>query len=148
MKNSNQISTKKEPRGKFWLLVLAIVAGCLLGAWIVQRPWRNVALLIQNPSAISADMVIENRNWGELEFGEDYLIERYDGGRWISLEVREDQGFGLVGYSLLSGEARTFHLSWEDLYGPLEPGRYRVGKLFSLNGVDKVRYAEFSLAEE
>lgn len=147
MKTSNQISTKKEPRGKFWLLVLAIVAGCLLGAWLVQHPWRNVDLTVQDPSAVSADLVIKNRNRGELEFGEEYLIERYDRGRWTSLEVREDRGFGLVGYSLLSGESRTLHLSWEGLYGPLEPGRYRVGKGFSLNGVHKVRYAEFSLEE-
>lgn len=148
LSSSNFSSGKKDFRRKIWLPIVILAVGVLAAVGFVMRHGRNIAMSVQNATPASADLIIDNQSSRELEFGEDYAVQFHDGQRWISVESQQSQGFGLVGYSLLPGESRSFHLSWENLYGSLIPGHYRVSKRFSLCGMDRVCYAEFSLTAE
>lgn len=149
MNTLKQEASVGKPLRRIWLVLLLLVA-CALAIWgfVALRPSKSVAMSLQNISSTSADLVIRNQSGRELEFGEDYAVERYDGQDWVSVERQPGYGFGLVGYSLLPKESRTFHLRWESSYGALTPGRYRVSKRFSPRGIDAVCYAEFTVDDK
>lgn len=73
---------------------------------------------------------------GELIFGDDYCIQRYENGEWadVPVAIKGNYGFHAVAYIIAPGEDREFQIDWEWLYGELGSGKYRIRK-----GVDDFR---------
>lgn len=67
---------------------------------------------------------------GELEYGDDFVIERQKNGTWESVPVvvDGDYGFNAIAHIIPAGDSAEQELSWEWLYGALEPGEYRISK--------------------
>ena len=70
---------------------------------------------------------------GELQYGDDFTLERQDGEDWTELPVivEGDWGFNEIAYTIPKepdASGSEWQVNWEWLYGKLEPGDYRIGK--------------------
>lgn len=64
---------------------------------------------------------------GSLEFGAAYTLERYQNGKWEAMPfLRDDIAFIAISYELRENEPFTLTKNWEELYGVLEGGKYRL----------------------
>ena len=66
---------------------------------------------------------------GELEYGEDYTLERRESDGWQALPtLLDDWAVTAVAYVIPKEEAIEWRVNWEALYGKLTPGDYRITK--------------------
>ena len=70
---------------------------------------------------------------GELEYGDDYSLERLDGEAWTPVPVIFDGEWAINSIAYIipkepENSASDWAVDWEWLYGELEPGDYRIGK--------------------
>ena len=69
---------------------------------------------------------------GELTTGSYFRVEQYKNGEWNEIEWlpdTEDVAFSSVGYILPEeSESKEFKCSWENIYGKLSKGKYRIVK--------------------
>lgn len=90
---------------------------------------------LKNISSTGATLVFRQYDadapTGELEYGEDFVIEQRKGENWepVPVILDNDYGFDAVAYSITAGETSERELSWEWLYGALSPGEYRIKKV-------------------
>ncbi|WP_432650922.1 immunoglobulin-like domain-containing protein [Huintestinicola sp.] len=64
---------------------------------------------------------------GSLEFGAAYTLEQYRNGKWETLPyLRDDIAFIAISYELTENESFALTQNWEELYGVLEVGKYRL----------------------
>ena len=67
---------------------------------------------------------------GELEYGEDYTLESRVGDGWEELPVLlDDWAVTAVAYTIPKEETAEWSVNWEQLYGRLTPGDYRITKV-------------------
>lgn len=68
---------------------------------------------------------------GELEYGEDFMLEQQRGETWESVPVivEGDYDFNAIAYMITAGDTTEKELDWEWLYGALKPGEYRIKKV-------------------
>ncbi len=70
---------------------------------------------------------------GELEYGDDYSLERLEGDEWIQVPdiLKGEWAVNDIAY-IISKEPESagseWEVNWEWLYGKLTPGDYRIGK--------------------
>lgn len=116
----------------------------------------GVSFSLNNISATGATLVFDQYDpdapTGSLEFGDDFVIEISNNGKWeeISVVVEGDYGFNDIAYILTLGGRQEIELDWEWLYGKLSPGGYRIRKVIhdfrGMGDFDKhTVYAHFNL---
>ena len=94
----------------------------------------------------------EERETGELIYGEGYAISRLENDEWVPVpQIIENGAFTDIGYMIPAGGEAKIETNWEWLYGKLPKGTYRISKtiLDSYdNGYDEyVLYGKFFIAE-
>ena len=88
---------------------------------------------------------------GELQTGSAYTIERRNNdGTWTPAEAKKDIIWYLLAYRIAENDKTTWDVNWENLYGHLPEGSYRIGKSiddFRQSGDydTRVYYAEFDI---
>lgn len=87
---------------------------------------------------------------GKLTTDDSYWLEKWDGKEYVPLEPVKETVWQEKTYEIPEGETpMTFWLDWEDLYGQLDTGYYRIGKNFTLtnDGMSKTveGYAKFRI---
>lgn len=73
-----------------------------------------------------------------------YTLEKGSGDSWTELKVRKpnaDKGTNMSG----GGVNATIGVSWEDRYGALAAGNYRICLPVTTGGTEQVYYAEFTV---
>lgn len=67
---------------------------------------------------------------GELQCGEDFLIEVQNNGTWeeAPVIVEGNYGFNSIAYRIAAKDTSEQELDWQWLYGTLAPGNYRIKK--------------------
>ena len=68
---------------------------------------------------------------GELETGSYYSLERYENGKWETVEMlpqEYDVAWPAISYPIFKNDSSEFNVEWQSLYGELPAGKYRVGK--------------------
>ena len=69
---------------------------------------------------------------GELIYGNDFTLEKKQDGVWTELPVLLDnRAVEDIGYTIPAGPENNrceWHADWEQVYGAIEPGEYRIGK--------------------
>lgn len=99
---------------------------------LVQDEW-NIKTEAANVSPSGLTLIITisgDSKEGEFTYGSYYCIERLSGNNWKEVPyIKTDAviGWTETEYFFDIGE-NTFKLSWEDMYGKLPKGRYRVCK--------------------
>ena len=89
---------------------------------------------LKNISSTGATLVFSQHDAdapkGELQYGEDYVIEVKKSGEWekAPIVVKGNYGFDAIAILLPCGQISEREIDWEWLYGELEPGEYRIGK--------------------
>ncbi|MCI7767536.1 MAG: hypothetical protein MSJ26_06100 [Oscillospiraceae bacterium] len=80
------------------------------------------------PTGLKAELLWDGTpTTGSLEFGEAYTLERYNDGKWEAMPIlNHDIAFIALSYHLSANEPNVLNRYWDDLYGVLECGQYRL----------------------
>lgn len=74
-------------------------------------------------------------------YGSEFRIDKKVNGKWKELKTKEDTYFNLIGYLVDENNKIEMEQNWEERYGKLSSGKYRIVK--SAN--DKYLTAEFEI---
>lgn len=93
----------------------------------------GLTLDITNITPVSATLIFQQDGGnptGTLEFGEHFIIEKYENEQWKEVPIIAEVAYGFEGiaYNISKESTTEFEINWEWLYGKLEPGEYRIGK--------------------
>ena len=93
----------------------------------------------------SATLVLTNNSDKNFQYGNPYEIEIKKDGEWHKINVELD--FDLPAFQLSSKESKEIELDWENGYGKLAKGTYRI-----IKGIDyeyeEGKYKSFNIAVE
>lgn len=73
-----------------------------------------------------ATLILTNNSDKEFQYGNPYKIEIKQNGEWYKIPV--EINFTLPAFSLKSKESKEIELNWENGYGKLASGTYRIIK--------------------
>ncbi len=96
-------------------------------------------------SPYGATLVLENNDTVDYEYGAPYEIEIEQNGDWHKINIQID--FILIAYELKAGETKEIELNWENTYGKLSKGTYRIIKTISYKN-EEDKYESFNIAVE
>ena len=83
-------------------------------------------------------------------YGTPYRIDKYIDGGYKKLDtIIEDYAWTMQGYSVDENKTLEFKVNWENLYGKLKKGKYRIVKDTSYAGEGTEHYitAEFEIKD-
>ena len=110
----------------------------------ITQPSRFEAVLSHLQTGGGA-FLIENDSAGELYYGLDFQLDRYDEDGWDTIEPDEPMMVPMIAMIVEAGDAVFFQANWEPYYGDLEIGRYRLVKN---GGSERPWYAEFEITDK
>lgn len=95
-----------------------------------------------------ATLILKNDSNVDVQYGEPYEVEIKKDGKWYKINV--ELNFISPAYGLKSKESKEIELNWENSYGELSAGDYRIIKSVDVeneNGIfDKIYIsAEFTI---
>ena len=117
----------------------------------------GLSCILKNVTPSGATIVFTQNNnigkpTGELEYGEDFIIEVQNKGAWeqAPIVLKGDYAFNGIAHLISANETVEKDIKWEWLYGKLKPGNYRIKKTIldfrSTANFDKyVIYTEFKI---
>lgn len=103
--------------------------------WELQLNVTNVSpvgmLLEVNPGSSMEE--------GTISFGRPYWIEKYQNGEWVLMSANTgeyENAFSTERNQIDPGKTLTIGIDWTEDYGKLDPGKYRLTKVwtYSVNG--------------
>ena len=93
----------------------------------------------------SATLILTNNSDKNFQYGNPYGIEIKKDGEWHKINV--ELNFDMPAFQLLSKESKEIELDWENEYGKLAKGTYRI-----IKGIDyeyeEGKYETFNVAIE
>ncbi len=93
----------------------------------------------------SATLVLTNNSDKNFQYGNPYEIEIKKDGEWHKINV--ELNFDIPAFPLSSKESKEIEINWENGYGKLEKGTYRI-----IKGIDyeyeEGKYKSFNIAVE
>ena len=93
----------------------------------------------------SATLILTNNSDKNFQYGTPYEIEIKKDGEWHKINV--ELNFDMPAFQLLSKESKEIELDWENEYGKLAKGTYRI-----IKGIDyeyeEGKYETFNVAIE
>lgn len=93
----------------------------------------------------SATLVLTNNSAKNFQYGTPYEIEIKKDGEWHKINVELD--FDLPAFQLSSKESKEIELDWENGYGKLAKGTYRIIKGINYE-YEEGKYETFNVAVE
>jgi len=111
-----------------------------------DRKAENVKLEIKEGTLTNtgATIIITDKNKNPYGWGVPYFIEIEEDGLWVELENLLDFAWIEIAYELDENGQYEQTINWENYYGELKPGNYRLGKNVYDNGYINF-YVEFTL---
>ena len=91
----------------------------------------------------SATLVLTNNNDKNFQYGNPYEIEIKKDGKWHKINV--ELNFDMPAFQLLSKESKEIELDWENGYGKLSEGTYRIIKGINYE-YEEGKYETFNVA--
>lgn len=125
------------------LLAMAIGAGllCLGGCGVKLgeefagevNTLEGVSLLVQEGMASPGGVTIEidNQSDKDLNYGQDYSLQKEKNGRWYQVEPENPVAVTMELLWIPSGNTDVMEVKWEASYGKLPKGHYRILKSFA-----------------
>ena len=125
-------------------------ASCVLlkltGHMNIQPNW-GITLRAENATPNGATIIMSQEGGylpNRLFYGNGYHLEKYEDNEWVSLEPLTELIWTTLAYSVPLDDSVRWDINWENTYGILEEGRYRLGKGISEQSAPgNVEYAEF-----
>lgn len=81
-------------------------------------------------------LLLTNNTDKTYSYGNPFWIEKEQDGKWYKLKAKEGIAFTLPAYGIKSGEVKKWDLDWEDMYGKLTSGTYRIIKSVDIEKED------------
>lgn len=113
--------------------IICLVTGCGNKNIYEQQTLDNVSINIDNVTPTGATLTIKDENENPYIYGEWYEIEKEVDSEWERLETINDLLFNDLGYKVDENNTVSFTMDWQDYYGTLEPGSYRLIKRIDNN---------------
>lgn len=95
----------------------------------------------------SAILIIKNNSTLEANYEDLYWIEKEKDGNWYKVETIKTLNFNSPAHILKSNESKEIEIDWEDGYGKLTSGKYRIIKKISIE-TEKDTKEDFYIAAE
>ena len=130
--------------GLIIVILIALVIAFLINKSDGDVP-SDITMIIESDTLtnISATVEITDESGMDNTYNEWFRIDEYVNGQWQELEVIADDEviWRDIGYKI--SDKNTLHLDvfWEEIYGELDKGKYRVVKEVN----DEYIMAEFSI---
>ena len=105
-----------------------------IGQYISDSEVEAIGLMMSVSNVTPSGLTVhfrqyEDKNTGELIYGEDYTLEKLEGEKWEAVPMIIDNGvFTDIGYNIPKNGEAEIETNWEWLYGNLEPGTYKITK--------------------
>lgn len=93
----------------------------------------------------SATLVLTNNSDKKFQYGNTYEIEIKKDGEWHKINV--ELNFDIPAFPLSSKESKEIELNWENGYGKLAKGTYRIIKDIDYK-YEEGKYKSFNIAVE
>lgn len=121
------------------VMCLTMLCGC--GAKPGEEFTEEVNALEGAELIVDADKVtatgitytISNQSETDLSYGRDYSLQQEKDGKWYQIEPKGEVAVTLELLWIPAGNTDTEEIGWEDAYGKLPAGNYRILKSFSDN---------------
>lgn len=144
-------------RGTVLLFWAVLLCGCGAAAPPeTDLPWPLVSVPVRqeipaerdglemtvDPDTLSADSAlfwVDNRSDSSVSCGTDYTLDVLVDGSWYEIDCDADHSAELL--TIAPGERLTLTYGWEERYGALPPGDYRLVKSFQSGAFRTVRIA-------
>ncbi len=112
---------------------------------IVPPEWgMDMNIRSFSPTGLTVDIIPETKYIGKLQTNEEYWLEQWSDHAWHMVPMAYQPEFSQE----LTDIPSTFSVEWEDLYGTLAPGRYRIGNtIIGEIGWKYSCYAEFDIQD-
>jgi hypothetical protein len=133
-------------------------ANCVLlkltGHMNILPNW-GLTITAENVTASGLTLVVKQSGGipaGTLTTGQPYFIQRAENNNWIPMEpLLEAWGWTTEAWVISMNDTARWDISWEWLFGKLQPGHYRIGKDIYLETVpgsreQAVYYVEFEIS--
>lgn len=130
---------------------LAFLAGCgqKLGEEFSEdvNMLEGAELLVDEALATPAGITytISNQSDKDLNYGQDYSLLKEKDGKWYVVEPARPAAVTMELLWVPAGSTDTMEISWEDSYGNLSGGHYRLLKNFSDNEKGYYLAGDFSV---
>ncbi len=133
---------KKRQRGRK-ILAMVIGAGmiCLGGCGVKLgeefkeevNTLKGAGIQVSEDKASPVGIAIEihNQSDKDLNYGQDYSIQKEKDGRWYVVEPLSPVAVTMELLWIPTGSEDAMEINWEDSYGKLPKGHYRIIKSFA-----------------
>lgn len=132
-------------------LNLLLLAGCgqKLGEEFTEEvnTLEGVTLTVDEESASVSGITytISNQSDKDVSFGQDYILQMEKDGKWYQVEPKGGIAITMELLWVPAGTTDTHEIIWNDSYGKLSSGHYRVVKNVSDNEAGYYLAGEFQL---
>ncbi len=92
-----------------------------------------------------ASFTITNNSKESYYYGEPYMIEREENGDWLIVNPIEELFFLTIAYDLNPNDSIDLDINWENGYGKLDKGKYRIVKDIVNDNSRESIFAEFEI---
>ncbi len=111
---------------------------------------EGVTLSLNSFSNTEASLTLKNESEHTLYYGEEYFIQENQNNEWIDLELLNENIVHPILHILKPNNDFAINMKWEQVYGTLKNGKYRLVKSVALDEKLKENYyitCEFEIAE-
>lgn len=108
---------------------------------------EDVSFYVTKHYTNAAEICIENHSDEILYYGEPFFIEKKIDGEWYSIKPIEQIMWFMILKNIEVGSTLTYEIVWDDYYGILPNGEYRIIKEFSLGDYDSPNEEIYLAAE-
>lgn len=144
---------KKSRKISVILIAVCFMMLCGCGIKLGEEFTEEVNALEGAEFIVDADQVtptgitytISNQSEKDLSYGRDYSLQQEKDGKWYRIEPKSELAVTLELLWIPAGNTDTEEISWEDAYGKLPSGNYRILKNFSDNERGYYLTGEFSI---
>lgn len=89
--------------------------------------------------------IVDNQSETDLNFGQDYSLQKEEKGKWYQLSPANPVAVTLELLWVPAGGTETLEVNWDVAYGKLPAGHYRILKSFADNENGYYLAGEFTL---
>lgn len=96
----------------------------------IQISQNDVSMMIKEGTLTNTNvtLIIKNNSDKKVRYGESFQMEIKKNNKWYQLNMKHEVFFTLAATILDAQEQREIELNWEDEYGKLKKGTYRIIK--------------------
>lgn len=125
------------------ILIFGLLTGCAVNNFKIGKESNimdikeGISLTIKEGTLTKtgATLILKNEKYDEIQYGAEYEIEIKKNNKWYKIDALLN--FILPLYVLNKGSEDEFNINWENGYGKLKPGEYRILKNITAENKDK-----------